>query len=665
MELKTYFAQDRAGNLIPNATVTIYLTGTNTLATGLKTVTDAALSNPFTASADGKIQFKADDGIYDMVVSYGTQTGPRITIQCLDHAGQVAAAQQAASDAQEMRDQTQQIIDDAGEQSTLVVLAQPTGAGGIGVKNSGTVQDWIDGQMRSLFYYLSPAKIASVIAGTATDITAEIQAAMDDSITIWLPAGSYYVTDSITAAANSGLVGPGSKLASIDNRGSSHLFIIGAGGYVRGWKPWRDFSVTASGANTADAYAFYYSDRQDASGAPVYTIAQHFSGIEINAWGKLGGGWYLQECFRVVIRDCGATGLSQCFRLVGSVVQTTIDNFVHNGDGAVVIAGRTYTYGLTTETKTYGNGTTFTPEGLTVVNTRFVKQDIGVKVTGGLYLMFCNVEADYSRYYGFWYNGGSQISFDNCYVGVQGNRDGNFVGFFVPATAANIAEAVNIRGCTVNMAANSNPDAASYTSYGVQIGNSTVPAKSTLVDGCTFRGTGYTDGVYVYRGICVNLSSNRFQYSGSNIKVDECSSLTMTNNSGNGSGSYSLTTTNVNAKWFILNNTEAFSALSHVNPRNLLAMNQNYTTKNIRRVERGSSDANVSIPAGGYYNHTIPVSASLLSTVEAGGEIPAGLIFSAAVASLTTVRVTFFNPTTSPITLNTKIYVDVTFDPVS
>lgn len=150
MELKTYFAQDRAGNLVPNATVTIYLTGTNTLATGLKTVNDAALSNPFTASADGKIQFKAADGIYDMVVTYGTQVGPRITIQCIDLAGQVAAAEQAAADAEAARDQTQQIIDDAGEQSTLVVLAQPTGASKIGLPKGGTVQDaiyWITLEM--------------------------------------------------------------------------------------------------------------------------------------------------------------------------------------------------------------------------------------------------------------------------------------------------------------------------------------------------------------------------------------------------------------------------------------------------------------------------------------------------------------------------------------
>lgn len=132
MELKTYFAQDRAGNLIPNATVTIYLTGTNTLATGLKTANDAALSNPFIAGDDGKIQFKAADGLYDMQVSSGTHIGTRITIQCLDLTAQKQAAEQAAADAEAARDQTQQIIDDAGEQSTLVALAQPDGQTKIG-----------------------------------------------------------------------------------------------------------------------------------------------------------------------------------------------------------------------------------------------------------------------------------------------------------------------------------------------------------------------------------------------------------------------------------------------------------------------------------------------------------------------------------------------------
>lgn len=551
----------------------------------------------------------------------------------------------------------------------LDLLAGPTGSDQIGTSYGMTLTrkliNLTNGTMLNLFDFLNSSKIDAIVSGAPTDVTSELQAAMDASRTVWIPAGRYIVTRSIVSGKDSGLVGPGARMVSIDNQSGSHLFIIGAGGYTRGWKPWMDFSITASNSDTVESYAFYYSDRQDSSGSPVYTVGQVYSGIEINAWGRLGGGWCLQECFRVVIRDCGATGLSHPFRLIGSVVQTTIDNFVHNGDGAIPMGTDGLTYGLTTESKKYGNGTVFTPEGLTVGNTRFVKQDVGVKVSGGLYLMFNNVEADYSRYYGFWYNGGSQVSFDNCYVGVQGNRDRNFAGFFVPAAAAGVPEAVNIRGCTVNMAANSNTNAASYSSYGVQIGNSSVAALSTLVDGCYFRGNGYTDGIYVMRGGGINLTSNRFGYSGSNIRVDECSGLTMIGNVGNGSGTYSLTTVNASARWLVVNNSETFTKMSHVNPRNLLALNNKYTSGNIRRVERASSPINTSIPAGGLYYHTVPVNSVMRASVTAGAELPNGILCSASLLTENGVRVTLFNATQSTIVVSTTVYVDVTFDPAT
>lgn len=107
MELKTYFAQDRNGNLIPSATVTIYLAGTNTLASGLTNVSNAPLSNPFTADADGKIQFHAPDGLYDMLVALGSTQGVRVTFQCVDVAQQLSDANSAAGDAEAARDATQ------------------------------------------------------------------------------------------------------------------------------------------------------------------------------------------------------------------------------------------------------------------------------------------------------------------------------------------------------------------------------------------------------------------------------------------------------------------------------------------------------------------------------------------------------------------------------
>ncbi|WP_217806716.1 hypothetical protein, partial [Klebsiella pneumoniae] len=53
---------------------------------------------------------------------------------------------------------------------------------------------------------------------------------------------------------------------------------------------------------------------------------------------------------------------------------------------------------------------------------------------------------------------------------------------------------------------------------------------------------------------------------------------------------------------------------------------------------------------------TIPLAAS----VEVGGAIPAGLLFSAAPASTSLIRATFFNPTSATITLSTTIYFDIT-----
>lgn len=214
MELKTYFAQDRAGNLITNATVTVYLTGTNTLATGLKTANDAELSNPFIAGDDGKIQFKAADGLYDMQVSSGTQIGQRITIQCLDQAGQVAAAQQAAADAEAARDQTQQIINDAGEQSTLVVLAQPTGASKSGMLQGGTVQD----ALKSCVSVLAHGAKGDFNPTTknGTDDTQAFKDAISYAIShglrnVYVPAGHYLITDELNIGGQSFISGEGNR----------------------------------------------------------------------------------------------------------------------------------------------------------------------------------------------------------------------------------------------------------------------------------------------------------------------------------------------------------------------------------------------------------------------------------------------------------------------
>lgn len=79
--------------------------------------------------------------------------------------------------AETARDQVQQIIDDAGDQSALVVLAQPSGAGKVGLSQGGKVQD-------AIFY--KTFEMFGAIGDGVTDDSTSLQDALD-----WLTAGPY------------------------------------------------------------------------------------------------------------------------------------------------------------------------------------------------------------------------------------------------------------------------------------------------------------------------------------------------------------------------------------------------------------------------------------------------------------------------------------------
>ena len=95
MELKTYFAQDAAGNIISSAIVHVFLQGTTTLATGLTRADGTPLENPFAADGAGRIQFRAPDGYYDVQVSAGPGIIQTLTIQCVDYSEAKADADRA------------------------------------------------------------------------------------------------------------------------------------------------------------------------------------------------------------------------------------------------------------------------------------------------------------------------------------------------------------------------------------------------------------------------------------------------------------------------------------------------------------------------------------------------------------------------------------------
>lgn len=156
MELKTYFAQDSAGNIAPGATVTVYLAGTTTIATGL-TLADGVtpLSNPFTANAAGRIQFRAPDGQYDMKVNVGGGATQTVTIQCVDYSGAKTAAEESKQSAEQALQYKQDAETAAAGAAGAVdafkqELAAPGGADSVsftpyGLSTSATIEQLLRG----------------------------------------------------------------------------------------------------------------------------------------------------------------------------------------------------------------------------------------------------------------------------------------------------------------------------------------------------------------------------------------------------------------------------------------------------------------------------------------------------------------------------------------
>lgn len=99
MELKNFFAQDTAGNVIDSPTAYLYEPGTTTLVTGLVDKDGDPLANPFTGTINGLIQFAAPDGEYDLRV-VGASRDYTVRIQCLDASDVVAAAEAAQAAAE-------------------------------------------------------------------------------------------------------------------------------------------------------------------------------------------------------------------------------------------------------------------------------------------------------------------------------------------------------------------------------------------------------------------------------------------------------------------------------------------------------------------------------------------------------------------------------------
>ena len=103
MELKNFFAQDDAGNILSEATCYVYVRGTESLAPVLKKANGVALANPFITDQSGFAEFGAPNGLYDVRVTKGARNF-RVRMQFSDVAETVVTVEAAAVRAETARD---------------------------------------------------------------------------------------------------------------------------------------------------------------------------------------------------------------------------------------------------------------------------------------------------------------------------------------------------------------------------------------------------------------------------------------------------------------------------------------------------------------------------------------------------------------------------------
>lgn len=106
MELKSYYAQDKNGEIVAGAYIYLYEKDKTSLATGIKGADGKALPNPFNSDEDGLFQLAAPNGVYDLRVSSSGRDNT-IRVQFFDAAEAVDTVNTLVQRAEEAKDTAQ------------------------------------------------------------------------------------------------------------------------------------------------------------------------------------------------------------------------------------------------------------------------------------------------------------------------------------------------------------------------------------------------------------------------------------------------------------------------------------------------------------------------------------------------------------------------------
>ncbi|AQX94074.1 glycosyl hydrolase family 28-related protein [Lactiplantibacillus plantarum] len=266
--------------------------------------------------------------------------------------------------------------------------------------------------------------------GVADDSDA-IQAAVDTGKSVFVPAGTYLITKTISLNLQN-FIGAGAN-QTIFNAQNTDLFELAIGG--RTIADIAYFRVESKD-NHADSNTVFKSQENDTKRA----VAYHFHDIEISG-GRFKYAFNLTDSFRTTINKIGMTNVFNPFLLRGQVVQTTIDDVTCNIDTLELGALNDYNTGIEVVGDSH-SGSYQRPESVRLSNVNFIGYDLGYNIKDVLYFVSDKFECDYCANGIRTFSTDGGVTFTNGWIAVQNRRDTPSVGIDVLPSIQNALKPV-------------------------------------------------------------------------------------------------------------------------------------------------------------------------------------------------------------------------------
>lgn len=238
--------------------------------------------------------------------------------------------------------------------------------------------------------------------------------------------------------------------------------------------------------NSCDSHYAFYFPGVAGGAAAIYNSGITIRDIEIGRTGRMGGGFYVKDVFRLNVEDVGLTDVTWMIRIVGSVVQAKFLRITSNNDSAASTLSK---YGISTEAASYASGT-LTPENIRFIDCAYIRGSRGIHHQSGLDIEFINFDNEADDY-GMLLNAPCNV---NGGIVVPSPSAVTWTGIYRGVNPSSPDDGTIIENVDINcLRAPSTP----ASSWGIDIGDGVSPVYGVTIQNCRIRGVNgaITDGI--------------------------------------------------------------------------------------------------------------------------------------------------------------------------